>query len=206
MTNKTGFMRKAIAVPLSLAVACVAGVAVWKFTQDPLVHVPDRVCRASLPGDSVEPLFPRRGEEFREEYGYGFSTAGATRAPGLCELTAAGESLRLRYSLLLRPEVRGWDDVLRDVRKPGNVPVSLGPARGFAEGHSVTLYVRCTAPRAKEILLAVQVGVSGNPLTEDRPRLTKAGALTADIARNVTPRVVHCGSAPRLPPGPPSTG
>ncbi|MER7199350.1 MULTISPECIES: hypothetical protein [unclassified Streptomyces] len=200
--------RKGVVVTVALIVALLAGFGVWKFwlSDDPLVAVPDRVCSRSLPGDSLRPLLPERGEAF-EEYASDFSPRGSLSAPGKCVLSGGGKSVHIGYYVVFWPDGYRKEDVDRDAKKPGNLPVTLGKAKGYVEGRAVKLFVNCPRVNGHDGLLQVTASLGGESgKLKDRPTMGRVAALAADSARALGQRVEGCDSATRLPDGVPSIG
>ncbi|MFE5023554.1 hypothetical protein ACFRAO_09630 [Streptomyces sp. NPDC056656] len=208
--------RKGVVVPVALIVALLAGFGVWKFwlSDDPLVAVPDRVCSRSLPGDSLRPLLPERGEAF-EEHVFDFSPRGSLSAPGKCVLSGGGKSVHIGYYMVFWPDGYRKEDVDRDAKKPGNLPVNFGEAegyvkgyvKGYVEGGAVRLFVGCPRVNGHDGLLQVTASLGGESgKLKDRPTMARVAALAADSARALGQRVEGCDSATRLPDGVPSIG
>lgn len=200
--------RKGVVVPVALIVVLLAGFGVWKFwlSDDPLVAVPDRVCSRSLPGDSLRPLLPERGGAF-EEYAFDFSPRGSLSAPGRCVLSGGGKSVHIGYYVIFWPDGYRQEDVDRDAKKPGNLPVGLGKGKGYVAGGAVKLFVNCPRVNGHDGLLQVTVSLGGESgKLKDRPTMARVAALAADSARALGQRVEGCDSATRLPDGVPSIG
>lgn len=202
----SGTRRKKITFA-ALGTLVVAGAAVALFLPDrkPALSIPDRVCAEAVPSTHVKALLPEKGEPFEEERAVNF-TPDASRGLGMCDLSGGGRVFEIRYSRLQDPEYnREW--VRRDASKPGNIPLSLGPAGGYVESYSrVELFVDCPYAKGRTDLLEVSVGIGGVPETVDTTRQAALAGLAADVARVIARQVEHCEGAADLPDGAPAIG
>lgn len=201
-----GTRRKKIALA-ALGALVVAGAAVALFLPDlePALSIPDRVCAEAVPSTHVKALLPKKGEPFEEERAVNFMP-DVSRGLGMCDLSGGGRIFEIRYSRLQDPAYdREW--VRRDASKPGNIPLSLGPAGGYVESHSrVELFVDCPYAKGRTDLLEVSVGIGGVPETVDSARQAALAGLAADVARVIARQVEHCEGAADLPDGDPTIG
>ncbi|MFJ8858282.1 hypothetical protein ACIRD8_07560 [Streptomyces sp. NPDC102451] len=196
--------KKIVFASLGVLVIAGGGAALFLPDQEPALSVPDRVCQGSVPTTHVKSLLPEKGEAF-EEGAIGFM-AGLPRGLGKCDLSGGGNTVEIRYSRIQDPEYdRDW--VRRGAAKPGNTPISLGPAGGYIESHNgVELFVDCPFAKGRKDLLEISVGLVGVPEVKDSARTAELSALTADVARGVARDVVGCEGAADLPDTAPKIG
>lgn len=201
MLKRTVGHRKLVMVS-AIVLATVAALGVWKFwpSADPVVAVPARVCDASIDGSLISPLLPERGEPFKEER-FAYFGQRSISAPGKCYLSGGGAQVSIAYVHILSPEDYSREDIERDAAKPGNRPVSLGGAKGYADAHSVSLFTGCRSEAGRETLVEVATSISDS--TKDEATLQRAAALTAEVSRSVAPRMKSCTAQP-LPQGNPT--
>ncbi|MEV0775575.1 hypothetical protein [Streptomyces sp. NPDC050428] len=197
-------MGKPLILPVCLGVAILAGLGVWALwpSDEPVIAVPDRVCGGALPGGPVGDLLPERGKGFEEEL-VGSSSPGSISPVWKCRVLGGGQSVYLAYSPILDPADYGPEDITRDARKPGNVPLSWGTNKGYVEGKTVSLFVGCENSDGGDVLLEVSATVNrGERNLTDATTRGKAVALAADTARFAAPRVEVCkpGTLPETAP------
>ncbi|WP_406146527.1 hypothetical protein [Streptomyces sp. NBC_01012] len=201
-------MRKRLVAQVSVGAVVLIGLGAWAlWPGEPVVTVPDRVCADALPGDPVRDLLPERGEAYAEDYLWGSYSATSVSVTWKCSLSAGGRSLHFEKFLILSEDDYSADDVSRDAAKSGNTPLSWGTEKGFIEGDTVSLYVRCKGSRGGPILLETHTSVGGG----DEDHLKDLGAqeevtaLAADFTRFMTARVEYC-TAVELPDDAPTVG
>ncbi|MFF8915644.1 hypothetical protein ACF08M_20540 [Streptomyces sp. NPDC015032] len=196
--------RKIVFAALGAVVVAGVGIALFLPDQKPALSVPDRVCAEAVPSTHVKALLPEKGETFEEKRAVNFMP-DVSKGLGMCDLSGGGRTLGVRYSRLQDPKYnREW--VQRNASKPGNTPISLGPAGGYINRYSAALFVDCPYAKGRTDLLSVSVGIGGVPETEDRAMMAELSALAADVARVVARDVERCEGAADLPDGDPKAG
>ncbi|WP_212910180.1 hypothetical protein [Streptomyces sp. TS71-3] len=190
----------AIAALLLVAV----GIGAWQLWW-PAVGVPDRVCQQAIPGRYAADVLPKRGEHFDEEFVYAFTTAGIYwRHSGTCTLSGGGRGLGIDF---VRQRTSDYDsaDLAEDRGRPGNRPVRLGPALGFAHGWRVDLFTDCSSPNGKAFL-RVEVSMDGSGKPDDE-ELQNLADLAGGTMRAVANKRIACKEGtPKLPDGAPKLG
>ncbi|MFI1225586.1 MULTISPECIES: hypothetical protein [unclassified Streptomyces] len=191
---------------MGLGVLVIAGTGVALFLPDrkSQVAVPDRVCQKAVSGAQVEALLPGTGDPFEEVRSTNF-VADASKGLGTCELSGGGQDLAISYRRIQDPDFT-TDTVARTASKPGNTPISLGPATGYISRYKAALFVACPYTKDRNDLLEVSVDAGGVPEIKDRAMKEKISALTADAARAVAREVVRCAGAAELPDNAPKLG
>lgn len=205
MTPSGGSKRKKIAFA-ALGVLVVAGVGVALFLpdQEPTLSIPDRVCAEAVPSAHVKALLPEKGEAFEEERAVNFM-ADASKGLGMCDLSGGGRTLGIKYGTIQDPEYdREW--VQSNASKPGNTPISLGPAGGYIGSYGAELFVDCPYAKGRMDLLRVSVGIGGVPKIKDSAMKANVSGLAADVARVVARDVERCEGAAGLPDSAPKIG
>ncbi|MFI6347802.1 hypothetical protein [Streptomyces sp. NPDC050560] len=190
---------------IGVLVLVAVGIGAWQLWPESAVGVPGEVCAGTVPGKYVGEVLPKKGEHYKEDFTYGYTTAGRQgRGSGTCTLSGGGKGLGLNFNRVPTSHY-GSADLTKDRERAGNTPFTLGPARGFAHGWKVELFTACSSANGKANLeVEVSTTASGKP---DDKALGHLAALAGDGMRTIANKLIACKEGtPELPDGSPKVG